>query len=41
MLRTMARYATVDDCLAAIPEPLRSVSAQTRQVIDSNLDGAE
>jgi hypothetical protein len=41
MLRTMARYATVDDYLAAIPEPLRSVSAQARQVIDSNLDGAE
>jgi len=41
MLRSMAKYATVDDYIAAIPEPLRSVAAQARQVIDSNLDGAE
>jgi hypothetical protein len=37
----MAKYATVDDYFAATPEPLRSVAAQARRVIDSNLDGAE
>jgi len=37
----VAKHATVDDYLAAIPEPLRSVAAEARQVIDSSLDGAE
>ena len=37
----MAKHATVDEYIAAIPEPLRAVAERTRQVIDANLDGAD
>jgi hypothetical protein len=37
----MAKHATIDDYLAALPEPLRKVARLTREVIDGNLDGAE
>ena len=37
----MAKYATVDEYIAAIPEPLRGVALRTRRVIDENLEGAD
>lgn len=37
----MAKYATVDEYIAAMPEPLGAVASRTRHVIDANLDGAE
>src|ERR671937_2181108 len=37
----MAKYATVEEYIAALPEPLRDVAARTRAVVDDNLDGAE
>ena len=36
----MAKYATVDEYVDAIPEPLREVAAKVRAVIDAQLDGA-
>jgi hypothetical protein len=36
----MAKYATVEEYIAALPEPLRDVAARTRAVVDDNLDGA-
>ena len=38
--RPMAKHATVDEYIAAIPEPLREVAARAREVVDSELDGA-
>jgi hypothetical protein len=40
MLR-IAKYATVDEYICAIPEPLRAVATNARRVIDANLKGAE
>ena len=37
----MAKFATVDEYIAAMPAPLAEVAARTRDVIDENLDGAE
>jgi hypothetical protein len=37
----MAKYATIDEYVAALPEPLRDVAAAARRVIDANLGGAE
>ena len=37
----MAKHATVDEYIAAIPEPLGRVATRARQVIDANLDGAD
>ena len=37
----MAKYATVDEYIAAMPEPLREAAQQTRQIVDKNLKGAE
>jgi hypothetical protein len=37
----VAKHATVDDYIAAIPEPLRGVAERARRVIDANLDGAD
>jgi hypothetical protein len=31
----VAKYATVDEYIAAIPEPLRGVAARAREVIDA------
>jgi hypothetical protein len=39
--RTVAKHATVDEYIDAIPEPLRGVASRARQVIDANLKGAE
>ena len=36
----VAKHATVDEYIAAIPEPLREVAARAREVVDSELDGA-
>jgi hypothetical protein len=36
----VAKYATVDEYIAALPGPLREVAARARTVIDANLDGA-
>ena len=36
-----AKYATVDEYICAIPEPLRAVATNARRVIDANLKGAE
>ena len=37
----MATYATVDDYIESLAEPLRTVAEETRAVIDKNLEGAE
>jgi hypothetical protein len=37
----MAKHATIDDYIAALPGDLPAVAAGARQVIDSRLDGAE
>jgi hypothetical protein len=37
----VAKYATVDEYIGAIPEPLRSVAMRAREVIDGNLEGAD
>jgi hypothetical protein len=37
----MAKYATVDDYIAALPPQLADVARQTRAAIDANLEGAE
>jgi hypothetical protein len=37
----MAKHATIDEYIAALPEPLREVALRTRDAIDANLDGAE
>ena len=37
----MAKYATVDEYIAALPEPLAGVAQRARGVIDANLGGAE
>ena len=37
----MAKYATVDDYIAALPEPLRNVAERARKVIDANLKDAD
>ena len=37
----MAKYATVDEYIAAIPEPLRAVAARARRMIDVNLEDAD
>jgi hypothetical protein len=36
----MARYATVDEYIEAMPEPLRQAADAARKVIDAHLDGA-
>ena len=36
----MAKYATVDAYIDAMPEPLRDAAAGARAVIDTHLDGA-
>ena len=36
----MAKHATVDEYIAAIPDPLREVAAQARAVIDAELRDA-
>ena len=37
----MAKHATIDDYIAALPEPLAETAAAVRTVIDRNLKGAE
>src|SRR5919108_2408633 len=37
----MAKYATIDEYIAAMPAPLADTAAAARRVIDRNLDGAE
>ena len=37
---TMPKHATVDDYIAAMPEPLRDAATRARAVIDANLEGA-
>ena len=37
----MAKYATVDEYVAAMPEPLRSLATHAREVIDVNLEDAD
>ena len=36
----MAKHATIDEYIAAIPEPLREVAARAREVVDAELEGA-
>jgi hypothetical protein len=36
----MAKHATIDEYIAAIPEPLRGVAAKARAVVDAELEGA-
>ena len=36
----MAKHATVDEYIAAIPEPLREVAERAREVVDAELEGA-
>jgi hypothetical protein len=36
----MAKHATVDEYIAAIPAPLREVAAKAREVVDAELEGA-
>jgi hypothetical protein len=36
----VAKHATVDEYIAAIPEPLREVAERTREVVDAELEGA-
>ena len=37
----MAKYATIDEYIAAMPAPLADVAADARRVIDAGLDGAD
>jgi hypothetical protein len=37
----MAKYATIDEYVKALPKPLRDVAAETRKVIDAKLRGAD
>jgi hypothetical protein len=37
----VAKHATIDEYIKALPKPLREVAADTRRVIDANLEGAE
>ena len=37
----MAKYATIDEYIAALPAELGEVAAAARRVIDARLDGAE
>jgi hypothetical protein len=37
----MAKHATVDEYIAAIPESLREVAAQARAVVDAELEARE
>lgn len=37
----MAKYATVDAYIGALPEPLRLAAQRARTVIDANLNGAD
>jgi hypothetical protein len=37
----MAKHATIDGYIAAMPAPLAEVAADARRVIDANLDGAD
>jgi hypothetical protein len=37
----VAKYATVDEYIAALPKPLGSVAQRARRVIDANLKGAD
>jgi hypothetical protein len=36
----VAKHATIDEYIAAIPEPLREVAARAREVVDAELEGA-
>jgi len=36
----VAKHATVDEYIAAIPAPLREVAAQARAVVDAELEGS-
>jgi hypothetical protein len=36
----VAEHATVDEYIAAIPEPLRKVAVKAREVVDAELEGA-
>ena len=36
----MAKYATIDEYIKALPKPLREVASDARRVIDANLRGA-
>jgi hypothetical protein len=36
----MAKHATVDEYIEALPDPLREVAAHARSVIDAKLEGA-
>lgn len=37
----VAKYATVDEYIAALPEPLGEVAQRARRVIDANLQGGD
>jgi hypothetical protein len=37
----VAKHATVDEYIGALPEQLSDVAADARRVIDANLDGAD
>src|ERR671935_636092 len=37
----MAKHATVDEYIEALPEPLAEVAAAARRVIDAKLEGAD
>ena len=37
----MAKYATVDEYIEAMPAPLREAAQRTREIVDKNLKGAE
>ena len=36
----MAKYATIDEYISALAEPLATTARRAREVIDANLDGA-
>ncbi|HYX89818.1 MAG TPA: DUF1801 domain-containing protein, partial [Gaiellaceae bacterium] len=36
----LAKHATVDEYIAAMPAPLRDVAARAREVVDAELEGA-
>ena len=36
----MAKHATIDEYIAALPAPLAETAARARAVIDARLDGA-
>jgi hypothetical protein len=37
----VAKHATIDEYIGALPAPLSDVAADARRVIDANLDGAD